>query len=58
MYGWGVLICLSSGFRNVVIFTSKIEVQSRFGICINWCSHEFMFGLMVVINANKILAFG
>ena len=53
-----MLICLSGGFCNVVIFTSKIEVQSGFGICINWCSHEFMSGQMVVINANKILAFG
>ena len=53
-----MLICLSSRFCSVVIFTSKIEVQSRFEICINWCSHVFMSGLMVVINANKILAFG
>ena len=53
-----MLICLSSGFHSVVIFYNKIEVQSRFGICINWCSHEFMSGLMVVFNVNKILAFG
>ena len=33
-------MCLSGEFHNVVIFSSKIEVQ--FGICINWCSHEFM----------------
>ena len=51
-----MLICLSGTFRSVVIFTNKIEVQSRFGIRINWCLHEFMSGLMVVINANKILA--
>ena len=53
-----MLICLSSGFRSVVIFSNKIGVQSRFGICINWSSHEFIFGLMFVINANKILASG
>ena len=53
-----MLICLSGGFCTVVIFSNKIEVQSRFRICINWCSHEFMFGLMVVTNANRILAFG
>ena len=43
-----MLICLSGGFRNVVIFSNQIEVQSRFEICINRCSHEFMSGLMVV----------
>ena len=51
-------MCLSGGFCNVVIFSNKIEVQSGFGISISWCLHEFMFGLMVVISANKILAFG
>ena len=53
-----MLICLSGRFCSVVIFSNKIKVQSGFGICVNWCSHEFMFGLMVVINANKILASG
>ena len=56
MYGCGVLICLLGGFLSVVILSSKIEVYSRFGICISWCLHEFMSGLMVVINANSILA--
>ena len=51
-------MCLFGGFRNVVIISNKIEVQSGFGIRISWCSHEFMFGLMVVISANKILALG
>ena len=51
-----MLICLSSEFCSVDIFSNKIEVQSGFEILINWCLHEFMFGLMVVINANKILA--
>ena len=53
-----MLICLSGGFHSIVIFTNKIEVQSGFRICINWCSHEFMSGLMVAINANKFLASG
>ena len=53
-----MLIRLLGGFRSVVIFFNKIEVQFGFGICINWCSHEFMSGLMVVINASQILASG
>ena len=52
-----MLICLSSGFRSVVIFSNKIEVQFGFQICINWCLQEFMSRLMVVININRILAF-
>ena len=52
----GVLICLSGGFCSVVILSNKIEVQYGFEICISWCSHEFMSGLMVVINAYSILA--
>ena len=54
--GCGVLICLSSGFCSVIILSNKIEVQSGFEICISWYSYEFMFGLMVVINANSVLA--
>ena len=35
MYGCGILICLSEGFRSVVIFSSSIEVQSRIGMFTN-----------------------
>ena len=53
-----MLICLSGRFCSVVIFSNKIEVQFGFGIFINWYSHEFMSGLMVIIDAKKILASG
>ena len=53
-----MLICFLGGFCSVGIFPNKIKVHFGFGICNNWCLHEFICGLMVVINANKILASG
>ena len=58
MYGCGILICLSGGFYSVVIFSSSIEVQSWIGMFTNWCSHEFILGLIVIIKANNILDSG
>ena len=53
-----VIMCLSSGFWRVFILFSNIVVQSGLRILINWCSHVFIFGLIVVINANNILGIG
>ena len=48
-----MLICLSSGFLSVAIFSKSIEIQSWLGTFISWCSHEFISRLIVVINADR-----
>ena len=53
-----MLMCLSRGFLSVDILSNNNEVQSWLGMFINWCSHELICGLMVVINANSSLGVG
>ena len=50
-----VLICLSNGLCSEIILFNNSMIQSRLRILINWYSHEFMFGLIVIISANNIL---
>ena len=58
MYGCIVVICLSGGFLRVFILSSSIVVQSGLGILISWWLHEFIYGLIVTINANSICGVG
>ena len=51
-------MCLSGGFLSVDILSNNNEVQSWLGMFINWCSHELIFGLIVVINAYNSLIVG
>ena len=53
-----MFMCLSGGFLSVDILSNNNEVQSWLGMFINWCSHELISGLIVVISANSSLGEG
>ena len=53
-----MLMCLSGGFLTVDILSNSIKVHFLLGMFISWCSQEFIFGLIVVINANSNLGAG
>ena len=53
-----MFMCLSGGFLSVDIFSNNNEVQLWLGMFINWCLHELISGLIVVISANSSLGEG